>query len=232
MDMQRIIERTADGSETLYVPGLEEHYHSVKGALTESRHIFIDMGLLPATDSPTLSVFEVGFGTGLNALLTWQEAERRGLHVHYTTLELYPLTADEASRLDYHPKELLEALHRAPWGEETRLSPRFTLLKLCEDFTRLPGRKAFPRPFDVVYFDAFSPEKQPGMWNEELFVELWRRMSPGGTLTTYCAKGEVRRRLQRAGFTVERLPGPPGGKREMLRARRPPQSLGTMEVSG
>ena len=107
MDMQRIIERTADGSETLYVPGLEEHYHSVKGALTESRHIFIDMGLLPATDSPTLSVLEVGFGTGLNALLTWQEAERRGLYVHYTTLELYPLTADEASRLDYHPKELL-----------------------------------------------------------------------------------------------------------------------------
>ena len=212
--MEHLIELTADGSPTLFVPALDEHYHSVKGARTESVHIFIDMGLR-ACPLPAPRVLEVGFGTGLNALLTWDEAERTGRPVRYTTLELYPLSVDEALALGYEGAAgRLRALHEAEWEMPVELSPHFTLRKCRADFTTcsLPAAA-----FDLVYFDAFAPDKQPAMWSEERFATLFAALSPGGILTTYCAKGEVRRRLQRAGFTVERLPGPPGG---MPRDRR------------
>ncbi len=213
--MEHILQQTADGSATLFVPGLDEHYHSVKGARTESVHVFIDMGLR-ACPVAAPRVLEVGFGTGLNALLTWDEAERARRPVFYTTLELYPLRLDEALSLGYGGR--LRALHEAEWEREVLLSPCFTLCKRQADFTTLPLPAG---AFDVVYFDAFAPDKQPAMWTEERFAALFAALSPGGILATYCAKGEVRRRLQRAGFCVERLPGPPGGKREILRARKP-----------
>ena len=229
--MERIIEPTADGSATLFVPALNEHYHSVKGARTESEHIFVHLGL---NASPVASphIVEVGFGTGLNAWLTLIEAERAGRHVTYTAWERYPLPRETAEALGYArdaqlppaacgegntaPADLFRRLHDAPWDEEVPVTPHFTLRKVHADFTR--AEAAGRAEADIVYFDAFAPEKQPEMWTEAVFARLFALLRPGGLLTTYCAKGAVRRGLQAAGFTVERLPGPPSGKREVLRA--------------
>ena len=240
--MKRIIEKTDDGSTTLFVPELNEHYHSTKGARTESQHIFINMGLKAST-ATTPHILEIGFGTGLNAWLTLEEAEKSGRNVYYTGLELYPLEWQLVEQLGYISAneqlmtgdnqcpvhELFKQLHTSPWEEDVPITPHFTLRKVQKDFNKLEteteGWKA-----DVIYFDAFAPEKQPEMWSQELFNRLYVIMNPKGILTTYCAKGIVRRMLQAAGFTVERLPGPPGGKREILRARKdcPPEKKTTI----
>ena len=242
--MERIIERTDDGSATLFVPELNEHYHSTKGARTESQHIFIDMGL-KASPAATPRVLEIGFGTGLNAWLTLEEAERSRRNIHYTGLELYPLDWQTVEQLGYissdeqltiHRKqtttneqftpneeeqqsaiELFKQLHTSPWEKDVQLTTHFTLRKIETDVNKWRVENS---PFNLVYFDAFAPEKQPEMWSQELFNRLYVLLDRDGILTTYCAKGVVRRMLQTAGFTVERLPGPPGGKREILRARK------------
>lgn len=218
--MNRTIERTADGSATLFVPELDEHYHSVKGAQTESQHIFIELGL-NATAATSPRILEIGFGTGLNALLTLEAAEKSCRKVHYTGIELYPLSWEMVKQLDYSESPFFETIHTVPWGEDCLISPCFTLRKLQLDFTKMEeAPNGFQPPFDLVYFDAFAPEKQPEMWSQELFNQLYVSMNKGGILTTYCAKGIVRRMLQAAGFTVERLPGPPNGKREVLRGTK------------
>lgn len=223
------LEQTADGSYTLYVPELDEHYHSVKGALTESQHIFIDMGL-KHSQATTPRILEIGLGTGLNAFLTLIAAEEMQKKVHYTGIERYPLGEEAVRRLNYpgiigrgHEEDYY-AIHRAGWETDEALSPWFTLHKTEGDFTRLfHSEKAPAIPlsgYDIIYFDAFAPEKQPEMWEQSLFNSLYHALNEEGILTTYCAKGAVRRMLQAAGFTVERLPGPPGGKREILRATK------------
>lgn len=214
--MKRIIEHTEDGSATLFVPELNEHYHSVKGARTESQHIFIDMGL-KASAAPQPHVLEIGFGTGLNTLLTLEAAEQEKRPVHYTGIELYPLAWEEVDVLGYSDNLLFKQLHTAPWEEDVRISTYFTLRKIQADANTVSTLSLNP---DLVYFDAFAPEKQPEMWNEQLFHSLYASMNIGGILTTYCAKGVIRRMLQAVGFLVERLPGPPGGKREILRATK------------
>ena len=215
------LEQTADGSYTLYVPELDEHYHSVKGALTESQHIFIDMGL---KHSPVMDprILEIGLGTGLNCILTLLEANKSRRHIHYTGIECFPLNEEIVRKLDYpsiigkeHETNYF-AIHQAPWEEDADLSEWFTLHKIEGDFTC----HIFEQGYDIIYFDAFAPEKQPEMWEQSLFDHLYQVLNEGGILTTYCAKGVVRRMLQAAGFTVERLPGPPGGKREILRATK------------
>ena len=211
----------------MFVPELNEHYHSVKGARTESQHIFIDMGLKAVT-APHPHILEIGFGTGLNALLTLESAEIDKRPVHYTGIELYPLAWEEVDALKYSDNPLFKTLHTAPWEEEVAITPYFTLLKIQADASlneeRRMKNEEFPPNsscmFDVIYFDAFAPEKQPEMWGEQLFRRLYARMNAGGVLTTYCAKGVVRRLLQAVGFRVERLSGPPGGKREILRATK------------
>lgn len=215
--MKRIIEHTADGSATLFVPELDEHYHSVKGARTESQHIFVDMGLKHVqTDQPR--ILEIGFGTGLNAYLTLLTEQETGKPMHYTGLELYPLPWETIAELNYSNDPLFKKIHTTPWEEEVEIVPAFTLLKRNMDFTKLDKETGDSSYYDVVYFDAFAPEKQPEMWSHSLFDYLYKVMNTGAVLTTYCAKGIIRRSLQQAGFTVERLPGPPGGKREILRA--------------
>ena len=216
------LEQTADGSYTLYVPELDEHYHSVKGALTESQHIFIDMGLKHSR-VPSPHILEIGLGTGLNCFLTLLTAAETQRNIHYTGIERFPLSMEVIQKLDYptlinkgHEEEYM-AIHQAPWGENIPLSPWFTLHKIEGDFTNY----AFKKGYDIIYFDAFAPEKQPEMWEQSLFDGLYSTLNEGGILTTYCAKGVVRRMLQTAGFIVERLPGPPGGKREILRATKP-----------
>lgn len=220
--LRKEVEETADGSLTLYIPDLDEHYHSVKGAVAESCHVYIEAALRYSKANP-VHLLEVGFGTGLNAFLSLQDAEQSRRPVLYTSLELYPLAPEQAFLLDYPDRfspeqtDWFRSLHLSPWEQEVNISSCFTLLKRQADLLSVK----FDRSFDVVYFDAFAPEKQPELWEEAIFDKLFDRMNSGGVLTTYCAKGEVRRRLQRAGFAVERLAGPPEGKREILRAVKP-----------
>lgn len=215
------LEQTADGSFTLYVPELDEHYHSVKGALTESQHIFIDMGL-KHSQATNPYILEIGLGTGLNCFLTYLTSKETGQAIHYTGIERFPLSEEVIDQLDYATligkgeKEIYQAIHQAAWNKEVLLSPHFSLHKIEGDFTQY----SFLEKYDLIYFDAFAPEKQPEMWEQPLFDMLYELLNPGGILTTYCAKGVVRRMLQAAGFTVERLAGPPGGKREILRATK------------
>ena len=246
--------------------------HASASTITqESAHIYLGLGLRQRLEHGTepegaaLRCFEVGFGTGLNALLSWREAERSHRLIHYYSIERYPIPAELYRQLHYElytalplstaggtkpsceealaPAELaarlgtqgtkevgsstssapldslgdshseLMRLHEAAWDEDVTLSRYFILHKISGDLNALP----FPSALDLVYYDAFSPESQPELWREELFAQLRRCCRPGAILTTYCAKGEVRRRLERSGFSVERLPGPPG-KREVLRA--------------
>lgn len=217
-----VIELTADGSATLFLSNLNEHYHSVKGALAEARHVYIKSALHQIKKSE-ISLLEIGFGTGLNAFLTCLETLYRNVTIHYTALELFPLLWEEVNVLRYpqiispENESLFHALHSANWDIPIAITPQFTLYKRHVDLTKC----SFDKDYDVIYFDAFAPEKQPELWEEHIFRTLFRHTAEKGVLSTYCAKGEVRRRLQRAGFLVERLAGPPEGKREILRATRP-----------
>jgi tRNA U34 5-methylaminomethyl-2-thiouridine-forming methyltransferase MnmC len=208
---------TEDGSHTLFVPAIDECYHSSHGAIQESRHIFIEAGLKQCLKTE-IRVLEIGFGTGLNAFLSMIEAGQSAKQLHYTSLEKYPVEVEMALKLNYPEKISVdkraefERMHTLPWGVELSVSPFFTLKKMETDFTYY----AFDEKFDIVFFDAFSPEKQPEMWSQEMFEKIAVHCSPGAVLTTYCAKGIVRRAMQASGFKVERLPGPPG-KREILR---------------
>ena len=217
---------TEDGSLTLYAPTFGEHYHSMHGAVQESEHIYLGLALRERMSSwqegdAPLRLFEVGFGTGLNALLSWREAEERHIPLQYYSIEKFPITSEVYEALHYEGlgeerevKDQLLRLHTAPGDEAVERSPFFTLHKLRGDLTSC----TFPSELSVIYYDAFSPESQPELWAEELFQRLGQVACSGAILSTYCAKGEVRRRLQRSGFLVERLPGPPG-KREVLRGR-------------
>lgn len=219
------IELTADGSHTLFVPSMNEHYHSINGAQTEAEHIYINYGFRKSLASP-LSILEVGFGTGLNAFLSLLESEKIGKEIEYTSLELYPLSLEIISKLNYpasispNNSDLYYALHQSEWQVSCKIASNFTLRKLHIDYTQTNNTNTWSnRKYDVIYFDAFAPEKQPEMWSQDLFNLLYTVTNNQGILMTYCAKGVVRRMLQTAGYLVERLPGPPG-KREVLRATK------------
>jgi tRNA U34 5-methylaminomethyl-2-thiouridine-forming methyltransferase MnmC len=213
---------TSDGSHTLFVPELGEHYHSVHGAVQESMHVFIKQGLeaVAVADGP-LYIFEMGLGTGLNLLLSALQPFERP--VHYVSVEAYPVSAEEAASLNYgnlfvdHPEAaaLFQTIHSLPWNEPEELKPNFTIHKIHAKLAEVEW-PTLPH-FYLVYFDAFAPDAQPGLWTEEVFKILYSQMAEGGILVTYCAKGSVRRALRSAGFSIEKLPGPPG-KREMTRA--------------
>lgn len=218
--MELIIEATADGSPTLYRKDLDEHYHSVKGALAESQHVYVNAGWKEATKFSAfpISVFEVGFGTGLNAALTAVAAQSSHTPTIYHSVELFPLPPDALNNITSAYYEVLQsaltAVNEATWNDFVEINPFFNLHKIEANLLTMD----LPQNIDVVYFDAFAPEKQPEMWSEEIFRKIFAAMNPGGILTTYCAKGVIRRMLQEIGFRCERLPGPPGGKREILRA--------------
>jgi tRNA U34 5-methylaminomethyl-2-thiouridine-forming methyltransferase MnmC len=219
--MKREIIPTSDGSHTVKVPELNVTYHSHHGALGESIHVFIEAGLREAFrlfEGGPIRVFEVGFGTGLNALLTALEAEKEGREVRYTSLELYPLSEEESAVLNYGELlpgsgPLLQQLHHCPWGEEVRITDRFSLEKQQASLLDFSPTGSY----HVIYFDAFGPDAQPALWTEEVFRKLHRLLVPQGLLVTYCSKSVVRRAMKAAGFTVKKIPGP-WGKREMVRA--------------
>lgn len=221
--METILKLSGDGSHTLFVPSLDEHYHSTRGAIQESLHVYIRSGFNHC-DKREVNLLEVGFGTGLNAFLTLLHVEETGKTVCYTTFEKHPLSIAQVRELNYGDlvaparKEVFMQFHEAPWGEWVEITPRFQLKKVHQDVTRLEKFHS-STPFNVIYFDAFAPEKQPEMWANDLFERIYALSCPGAVLTTYCAKGAIRRMLQMIGYRVERCPGPPG-KREMLRAIR------------
>lgn len=222
--MRRIPVITKDGSPTISIPDMKVTYHSVHGAIQESRHVFLDAGFKYVSEylvkPGTLSVLEVGFGTGLNALLTLIEAEKNDHAVYYVALEPFPLTSEEVRILNYcellEHKELHNAflsMHECGWNKGMVVSDNLFLHK--SNYSLLDFVHA--ACFNLVYFDAFAPSVQPGLWTQEVFEKLFAMMLPGAALVTYCSKGDVRRAMQAAGFNIEKLAGPQG-KREMLRA--------------
>ena len=219
--MDRKIVKTSDGSHSLRIEEWDEQYHSKHGAVAESSHVFIKQGLARSAKSP-VSILEMGFGTGLNALLTILYAIENGIKVQYTAIEAYPLKKEEWQLLNYsehlnapHAQAHFEKMHEADWGKPISISDSFTLYKLQEDMTNFTADSKF----DLIYYDAFGYRVQPELWSEQIFKNMFRALKEGGILVTYAAKGLIRRTLQSVGFEVERLPGPPG-KREMIRATK------------
>jgi len=209
---------TGDGSHTLFNASLKETYHSTHGAVNESMHVFIDKGFKQLSSNER-RVLEVGFGTGLNALLTCVASGEMQKVTWYQSFELNPLQAGTIEKLNYpslidsaRAKDYFQQIHDCPWNRWCKISPFFYLLKIKENIlhSNLEDNQ------NIVYYDAFAPSKQPELWSFGLIRKLYDALCPGGIIVTYTAKGEVRRNLIKAGFRVEKIPGPPG-KREMLR---------------
>lgn len=219
---------TQDGSTSLFVPSLDETYHSRHGALTESVHVYIQNGLYQRLESASplaIDIFEVGFGTGLNALLTVLACQKRNVSLNYTTIEPFPIEKGILDQLNYHSllsqpdaNDWFRWLHSTDWNK-IQSRGKISFLKTKDRLEAFHSEKKF----DVIYFDAFAPEKQPELWKPEIYKKVFSMMNESGVLTTYCAKGQVKRDLLTTGFLVENLPGPPG-KREVIRATRPPQN--------
>jgi tRNA U34 5-methylaminomethyl-2-thiouridine-forming methyltransferase MnmC len=214
---------TSDGSHSLHIAEINENYHSTHGALQESLHVFVRQGLEHKHELSSIRVLEVGLGTGLNALLTVKAAVDSGKVITYVAIEAHPLEDTLTSRLNYplliddhRASQWFNSIHSAPWGREVDIADSFRLTKLHRKLQDLTLEGNF---FDVVYFDAFAPQKQPEMWTTDVFRKVYNAINEGGCLVTYCAKGQVKRDLRSVGFEVEGLPGPPG-KREMIRAIR------------
>jgi len=216
---------TGDGSHSLINQDLQEAYHSARGAVTESRHVFIKSGLeafLRANpEVQIIKILETGFGTGLNALLALQFAESKQLALIYHTIEAYPVPAELAKKLNYTRQPDLESykvlfnqLHTASWNEQVLLGPGFTFQKSMENLKDV----AFPSAYyDVVFFDMFSPRKQPEVWEKSILERIYAAQAPGSLLVTYCSQSAFRQHLEETGYQVEKIAGPPG-KREMVRA--------------
>lgn len=210
---------TGDGSKTIFLPEMDEQYHSLNGAITESDYVYTGKGYcFNKSDKPV--IFEIGFGTGLNALLTAIKANENHRQTTYFTIEKFPLPQKTTKELDYgrlispEAQKLYETIHLAEWETPVNISNYFSIIKIKDDlntfdFLRVP-------PVDIVYFDAFGPDKQPEMWNENIFRNIYDACAINSVFVTYSAKGEIRRSLARCGYDMERLPGPPG-KRQMLR---------------
>lgn len=219
--MKRKIITTGDGSKTIQLVGWDEQYHSKHGAIQEAYHVFIKNGL-QLFSNQSISILEIGFGTGLNALITLIEAQKLKLSIDYVGVEAYPVCEDELILLDYTNDlnaskfdENFKMMHESTWEECISITPKFKLTKQKKDFMAIDDIELY----DLVYFDAFGARVQPELWGERIFLSMYRVLKPDGVLVTYAAKGSVRRAMLTSGFQVERLPGPPG-KREMLRSRK------------
>jgi len=221
--MKREFLTTQDGSVTIHLPDWNEQYHSIHGAINEAKHVFLKHGLeffitSEENKAHPIAILEIGFGTGLNAFLTSLFAKENGLSINYTGAEAYPVEPSEIQHLNYSelmkaPAEMFALLHESSWEVANVISEDFILTKRKQFFSEIKDKEAF----HIIYFDAFGARVQPELWTEEIFRAMFNALLSNGVLVTYSAKGSVRRAMQAVGFTVERLPGPPG-KREMLRA--------------
>ena len=221
---KRKIVITEDGSTTVFDNRVKQNFHSVYGALSESQHIFIKAGFefFAELNPDEIRIFEVGFGTGLNAALAMEAAHKHRIPVLYHTVEKYPLENEEWQNLSFglktvNERELIEKLHTTDRNREIAISDFFTLKKQKIDLLDIELPEAF---YDVVFFDAFSPDVQPELWTKEVFSGIFKAVRTNGVLTTYSVKGDVKRALKAAGFKIEKIPGPKG-KREILRAVKP-----------
>ena len=219
--MEREIIITSDGSTTIHLPSWNEQYHSKHGAIQEAYHVFLQTGFFKI-ELEKIDILEIGFGTGLNAFITFIEAKKHNKKVTYVGVEAYPVSAGELQKLNYvselkatEEQAVFDDMHRVSWDESHQISNGFQLLKRQQFFQEINDIAAF----DLIYFDAFGAQNQPELWTEEIFEIMFKAIRKKGILVTYSAKGSVRRALQAVGFVVERLPGPPG-KREMLRATK------------
>lgn len=219
--------RTADGSHTVVHPEWNTLYHSRHGAIQESRHVFVEQGLdqLPK-DLDAVSVFEMGFGTGLNALLSLEWAMHRKKQLRYAAIDNHPLPKEVWSQLRYADsmggkvqEDHLLTMHEVPWDKPHTLQPGVDLLKVSGSILSLPTLAAFYSPYDIVFYDAFAPTTQPELWKHPVFLVLYKMLKSDGLLVTYCAQGAFRRELKAAGFDVYKRPGP-AFKREMTFAVR------------
>ncbi len=226
--MKRKIITTADGSKTIHIEDWNEQYHSKHGAILEAKHVFIKHGLhhicyaeLVSASTKSISILEIGFGTGLNAFITCLEAEKLNLNINYVGVEAYPVSSEEIAALNYadliskEKETIFNKLHEVSWGEKHSLSNYFSLTKRKQFFEDINDIEKY----NLIYFDAFGARVQPELWIEAIFKIMFAALKPKGVLVTYSAKGSVRRAMQSVGFTVERLEGPLG-KREMLRAKK------------
>ena len=222
--MKRKIVTTGDGSTTIQITDWNEQYHSMHGAVQEAKHVFLKMGLdfwmNENPDQNSLHILEIGFGTGLNALLTLIHTEKSSVNLLYEGVEAYPVSSEELAQLNYLEaadaqvfEAVFEKMHQTPWEQTETITEAFQLKKRKQTFETLEDQDQH----DLIYFDAFGARVQPELWEEPIFQKMSNALKPGGVLVTYAAKGSVRRAMQAVGFKVERLPGPPG-KREMLRA--------------
>ena len=214
---------TADGSHSLLNTALDETYHSRHGAVQESVYVFIEKGLehwLSQTGSRSVSILEIGFGTGLNALLTAQYSKDHSVSIDYTSLEAFPVEEEIWGQLNYTDSAesvaLFQKLHQAEWNKQTDVEGGFKLTKLHQTLQQVELRD---EAFDLIYYDAFAPNKQPEMWNYEMLEKVVMSMSKRSVFVTYCAKGQLKRDLRALGLDVETLDGPPG-KKEMVRASK------------
>ncbi len=221
--MKREFLTTGDGSVTIHLPDWNEQYHSKHGAINEALHVFIASGLdfLLSQQQPSeIQLMEIGFGTGLNAYLTLLHAQKTPININYVGVEGYPVSLEEVEKLNYPElvngdPETFHQLHAYEWEQKFHLNDRFALTKRKQFFSDISDTEAY----HLIYFDAFGARVQPELWTEVIFQKMYNALKPQGVLVTYAAKGSVRRAMQAVGFTVERLPGPPG-KREMLRASK------------
>ncbi len=218
--LKREVILTKDGSSTINIPELDECYHSRHGAIQEARHVFIEHGLKLFPNA--LSILEIGFGTGLNAFITFLESKHRAGHISYTAVEAYPVTLEEVAQLNFAHQLNAEdetatfnTLHNVEWQKQIALSENFSIFKNQQRFEELD----YEAEFDLIYFDAFGFGVQPELWSYEIFQSMYNALKPGGVLVTYAARSVIKRNMISAGFTVEKLAGPPG-KREMMRARK------------
>jgi len=219
--LKRKIITTADGSKTIQIEEWNEQYHSIHGAVQEAYHVFIKNGL-DKYSKQEVAILEIGFGTGLNAIISLVEAKKRNLKISYHGVDAYPVSLKEIEELNYietlgfqkYQEQFLQ-MHKLEWGNTFKITDYFSLLKIKLDFQEIE----YQNLFNLIYFDAFGYRVQPELWSVQLFKKMFKALKQEGVLVTYAAKGSVRRAMQEVGFTVERLPGPPG-KREMLRATK------------
>ena len=220
-NLRREIIQTSDGSTTIHLPDWDENYHSKHGAIQEAQHVFIKNGLSLFQGKP-VSIMEIGFGTGLNAFITFLEATKSGQNIDYTGIEAYPVLEKELKLMNYVSElnaeqysEIFSQLHKSDWETKNPISENFTLIKRKQFFDSIEDIEKF----DLIYFDAFGYRVQPELWSTEIFQKMYNSLKPKGILVTYAARGVVKRSMQEVGFTVEKLAGPPG-KREMFRAAK------------
>ncbi len=214
--MKLTIRETDDGSSTIFREDLKEHYHSTFGAIQEAEHVYLQAGFQQLEPQQT-QILEIGFGTGLNALLTCKAATSKKKKIVYHAIEKYPLEKEIVAQLNFgeERKTLLEKLHKAEWDKEIEITDYFILKKIQEDLCFYE----FKEQYDLIYYDAFSPDKQPEMWTPDILQKVAMTLSPEGILTTYSTKGIVKQAFRNAGLLVKRLKGPIG-KRDMLRCKK------------